>query len=306
MANQLTQKNLTLFKFNANPAVADFVTVTNKVIVKPDVKKVTYSEANGKLANEQSYVDPSNITTKFNLELMLRGHNKAADALTTPPKIADLLKSCGLYQSVGVDEVSYTPLHVDYAPSKAIVYLDDFKREVTGIRSNLKISGKIGEVAKVTFECQGFTTAKPIGEVNPVVTKDKESLLLISSVSVITLGGTTVNLESFEFDLGNDIKNEYLTESKEFGRGDFKPKINLKGKKEKGDEDSWDDLIEGTIREIVITLGDTAGKRFQLKASQCELGDNSENDTDGKVYFDKKFDLRGDDSGENHFKLTWN
>ena len=306
MANQLTEKGLVLFKFNGVPAEADFVTVTNKVLIKPDIPSVEFSEPNGKLANKQSYVDEKNTTTKFNLEVFLRSHNKAADALDTPPKIADLLKSCGLSEDTDTDDkVAYTPLHTDYDSSKATVYLDDWKREIVGIRSSIKISGKVGEAAKVTFECSGFTTAKPITGTNPVVAKDDEALLLVNSVSAITHNGVAVNLESFEFDMGNKIENEYLTESQEFGRSDFDPTLGIKGKKVKGEESSWDDLINGTIREIVITLGTVPGKQFVLTASFAELSDNSEDDTNGKIYFDRKFNLRGDANGVNHFILTW-
>jgi hypothetical protein len=308
--NQLTEKGIVIFKFGIGAVSAtDFVTITNKVLITPDVPKITYSEPNGKLANEQSYVDEQNVTTKFDLEVLVRGNNKAGDALATPPKIADLLKSCGLVQTVvetpGSELVSYTPTHTDYVASNATVFLDDSKRDITGIRSSLKISGKVGEVAKITFSCQGFTTAKPTTSANPAFVKDKETLLLVNSVSVITVGGSTVNLESFEFDIGNDIKNEYLTESKEFSRSNFKPTLSLKGKKVKGEEVAWDDLVNGTQREIVITLGNEAGKTFILRASHSELTENGENDTDGKVYFDRKFDLRGDENGENHFELNW-
>lgn len=307
MAKQIVDKSVALFKYGGSAVAADNVTIAATPFLSPDVKSQEYKEVGtGKLGQTKSYVDEHNTTVAFDLEVLLRGHNKAADNLDTPPKISELLKACGLTETPTLDtDVTYTPNHDHVDASQAVIYMDGYKRVVDGAVCNMKISGNVGEAAKAVFTVNGYTTPAAVADPNPTVTNDTESLLIVSKVTAITLAGTAVNIESFEFDLGNEIKNNYATGLAEFLRTDFKPTINLSGIKTKGDESGWEDLISNGAKEIIIVLGTAAGKKCTITATQAKTSEMSESDSDGMVNFSRTFRLEGDANGDNHFSIKW-
>lgn len=306
MARQITDKSAVLFKYNGTATSANAVTVTETPFLSPDVKSQEYKEiGSGKLGQTKNYVDANNTTVQFDLVAMLRGNDKTGVAPETPPAIADLLKACGLTEAIGADNVTYTPNHDDVSSSQAVVYIDDYKRVIDGAIATLKISGTVGECAKATFSVSGYTTPAATSEANPTVTLDTESLMIVSKVSAITVDGTTINAESFDFDIGNDIKSIYAISVGEFIRTDFKPTITLSGIKTKGDESGWNDLIAEDVREIIIVLGSGAGKTVTITASQAKTSEMSESDNDGMVNFSRTFRCQGDANGDNHYSIKW-
>lgn len=306
MARQITDKSVVLFKYNGTVASTDAITVTTTPFLSPDVKSQEYKEiGSGKLGQTKNYVDEQNTTVEFDLEVMLRGNDKTGIAPETPPAIAELLKASGLTETIGASDVVYTPNHDTVNPSQCEVYVDDYKRVITGAIANMKISGTVGECAKATFSVSGFTTPQSISASNPTVTLDEEALLIVSKISAVTLDGTTLNIDSFEFDLGNENINVYAVDVSEYIRKDFQPTITLSGIKTKGDESGWTDLVADSVAEIIIVLGDSTGKQFTITASQAKTSQMGESDNEGMVNFSRTFRLQGDATGDNHFSIKW-
>lgn len=306
MAKSLTDKTVVLFKYNATPTNGNAVTTSNVPFVKPSIKSKTYKDVGtGKLGNQKTYIDEHQTDTSFDLEILLRGNDKTGVAPITAPKIAELLKASGLIETLGADNISYKPNHNYVEPSTCCVFQDDTKRIITGVMCDMKISGTVGEAAKATFTVQGFTVPAPIIEVNPTVTLDDNSLMIVSKVTAITLDGDILNITSFELSLNNEIKLDYATNMGEFVRKDFAPKMKLTGVKIKGDETAWSDLTSDEIREIEIVLGSGIGKTLTIVASQAKTSDMEENDDDGTVAFTRTFDLQGDSTGQNQFEIIW-
>ena len=306
MAKVITDKTAVLFKYNGVAGNINAITTSNVPFVKPNIKNQSYKDVGtGKLGNTKTYFDENQTDTSFDLEILLRGNDKSGLALTTPPKISELLKASGLVEVVGASDVSYVPNHDYVEPSGCIVYQDGSKRVVTGAMCDMKIEGTVGTAAKATFSVQGFTTPAPVQEVNPTVNLDDNSLMIVSSVTAITLDGDTLNITKFELSLNNEIKLDYATNMGEFVRKDFAPKLKLTGIKIKGDETAWSDLTSDTLREIEIVLGSGAGRTLTITASQAKTSDMEENDNDGTVAYSRTFDLQGDATGENQFNLKW-
>jgi len=306
MAKVLTNKAVVLFKYNGTPVAANGITTSNKPFVKPNIKMKHYPDVGqGKLGASKTYIDENQIDTSFDVEVILRGSDKTGVLPKTPPKIAELLKASGLTETQGTIDVTYTPNHGYVSPSTCIVYQDDEKRTVTGATCDMKIKGTVGEAAKAIFTIQGFTTATPVAEANPTVTLDSNTLMIVSKVTAVTLAGTTLNVTDFEFSLNNDNKLDYATAMSEFTRRDFNPQIKLTGIKEKGNLTAWTDLLAVSVKEIIIVLGSGAGKTLTITATQANTVDIDENDNDGIVAYSRTFDLQGDATGDNHFKIKW-
>lgn len=306
MAKSITDKTVVLFKYNGIPLPANAITTSNTPFVKPSIKNQTYKDVGtGKLGASKTYFDENQTDTSFDIEILLRGSDKTGLAPKTAPKIAELLKAAGLTETQGTVDITYTPNHGYVLPSTCYVYQDDEKRSVTGAVADMKIEGSVGQAAKVTFSVQGFTSPAPIVETNPTVTLDTNSLMIVSKITAITLAGTALNITKFELDLNNEIKLDYATGMSEFVRKDFAPKIKLSGIKTKGDLTPWTDLIATSVKEIIITLGSGAGKTVTITATQASTSDMEENDDNGTVAYSRTFDLQGDATGENQFKIKW-
>lgn len=306
MAKSITKKTVVLFKYNGTPLAVNAITTSNTPFVKPNIKRKTYEDiGTGKLGAEKTYMDENQTDTSFDIEVLLRGSDKSGTAPKTAPKIAELLKAAGLTETQGTIDITYTPNHGYVNTSTCLVYQDDEKRTITGAIADMKIEGTVGEAAKVTFNIQGFTTPSPAVEANPTAILDTNSLMIVSKITAITLGGTALNITKFELALNNKIKLDYATAMSEFTRRDFAPTIKLSGIKTKGDLTPWSDLIATTVKEIIITLGAGAGKTLTITATQANTSDMEENDDDGTVAYSRTFDLQGDATGENQFKLKW-
>lgn len=306
MAKTITDKTIVLFKYNGTPLVANAITVSNTPFVKPNIKTQTYKDVGtGKLGATKTYIDENQTDTSFDIEVLLRGSDKTGVAPKTAPKIAELLKAAGLKETVGTVDITYSPNHAEISPSTCIVYQDDEKRTVNGAVANMKIEGTVGQAAKATFSVQGFTTPIPVVEVNPSVTLDTNTLMIVSKITAITLAGTSLNITKFELDLNNEITVNYATGMSDFVRKDFAPKLKLSGIKNKGDITPWSDLLATSIKEVIIILGSGAGKTLTITATQASTDDMEENDDDGIVGFTRTFGLQGDAAGENQFKLKW-
>lgn len=300
-----TNKNSVLFKYNGAPDASNVVNIEENVMVSPNIDSKEYKEFDGELGNTKSYFDDEHTTTSFNVKAKLRGNDKTGLAPETPPAVADLLKACGMTETVGAADVTYTPNHGVVSPSQAIVYVDGKKRSVDGIVGNFKLSGTVGECAMVEFELQGYTDIADSDEANPSVTLDSETLMVVKSVSAVTEDGTTFNLKSFDFNLNNEIIDIYAISLAKFERVNFDPKISLTGYRDSTDTTSWTELAAQTTRAVAIELGSGTGKTVTLTIDSAMPISNSESDDSGKLSITKEFRCEKDATSGNHYEIKW-
>jgi Phage tail tube protein len=299
-----TNKNSVLFKYGGVPTALDVVNIEENVMVKPNVDPKEYKELDGQLGSKKSYIDFEHITTSFSIKAKLRGNDKTGLAPETLPSISSLLKASGLSESIGLSDVKYTPNHSIITPSQAAVYMDGKKRLVDGIVCDFKLSGTVGECAIVEFNAQGYTDIADTDEANPTVVLDSEALMVVNKVQVVTIGGGTFNLKSFEFSLNNEIQDIYAIDLAQFERTDFDPKISLVGYRDSTDT-AWVQLAAEELKTIEIVLGNEVGKSVTLKIDSAKPIDNSESDDSGKLSITREFRCTKDAISGNHFEIIW-
>jgi len=300
-----TDKNAVLFKYGATPDATNVVNIEELVNITPDVKTEDYKEFDGELGNTKSYIDPEHTTCNFTIKSKLRGNDKTGANPDTPPSIAELLKASGLSETVTADsDVTYTVNQGTLNPAEALVYIDGKKRVADGIVCNFKLSGTVGSCAIVEFTAQGYTDITETNEANPTVTLDSESLMIVNKVSAVTIDGTVFNLESFDFDLGNDTQDIYAVGLAQFERSNFDAKVSLTGYKDSADT-TWADLAGQELKSIVITLGNGTGKTVTLTIESAIPLSPKESDKNGKMSITKEFRCIKDASSGEHFKLKW-
>jgi len=301
MANQQTLKNIVLFKQGSLPTATEVITLDGLVFVNPKVAGGEYEDiGNGQLGNKKSFVDPNNVTAEFDIPVIGRGGGAAG----TAPKFAELLKSCGLSETITAStKVEYKP-GGSLSPSQSKVFTDGYSRAITGIICDMSISGKVGDLTRFKFSAKGYTTANSSAEANPAVTLDTANAPVVSTASIFTLSGGTINISEFEFMLGNILQSNYAIAQKEFYLENFDASIRIKAIKTKGNEAHWDDLLAGNVKAIVITVGATAGQIIQIDIPYAKPKEVSESDQSGIVVYDQTFRCQSS-AGNDNFTLTF-
>lgn len=298
---QLVNKNAVLFATGGIPTATDVLTTENAIMVNPNVKNIDYKEyGSGSAGNDKSVVNEDYVTVDFNADIIAR----TGGALGVAPKFAALLKCCGLKETINAAaSVVYTPELIE-TPGTAIAYLDGYKRDVTGIAGDFSFSGEVGQFAKFKFSLKGFTVLEETAEINPTTTLDVNTKLIVKSAVALTVGGSEIDLKSFDFNLGNDVKEVYAANVKEFYVSDFKPTVKVNAIKTKGNGDHWTELKANTKKVIVITLGTVGGNIIELSAPFCQPTNTSESDSDAKVVYERTW-LCENSAGADNFSLTF-
>jgi len=297
MAMQLTNRNTFLFSTAGTPAATDVITTDNNVFVNPKAKSIEYKDiGNGALGNSKTIVNNDYVTADFTVDVNAKGSGAAG----TAPTYGEVLKACGLTETVNAStDVTYTPAS-SFVAGDAIAYLDDYKREVTGIAGTFTFGGKVGEIPKFSFSLKGFTTLDETSEANPAVTLDPNENLIIKSVTAVTVGGSSISLEDFTFDFGVDIQEVYgVGGLKEYYISDYKPTLKVSAVKTKGNSAHWTELNDNSQKSVIVTLGTTAGGIIEFTAPYCQPTDVSESDENGKVKYDRTWACENSAGGDN-------
>jgi len=301
MAKQLTSKNTFLLSSSGVPLAADVVTTDNNVVINPKSKSIDYKDiGNGATGNSKTQNVSDFTTADFGVDVKA----KSSGAAGVAPKVAELLKICGLSETItALTDVAYAPTS-DFVQGTAKAYLDGSMRNVTGVAGDFSFGGKVGEMVVFNFSLKGFTDIEETTEANPAVVLDVNKNFIIESVTAITVGGAAIDLESFELSKGNDIQETYATNLKEFYISDHKPVIKVTAVKTKGNGAHWTELKNNTKKSVVVVLGTGAGETLTLTAPFCNPMDNDEQDSGGKIVYDRSW-LCESSAGNDNFSLVY-
>lgn len=304
MAVQQTLKNTILVKSGGLPTATEVITTNGIVFVNPKIKSGDYEDVGaGTMGSKKTFIDPNYITAEFDIPVQI----KKASALGVAPKLSSLYKFCGLAETiVASTSVTYKPGGITTGTGQVKSYVDGYVRTITGMVGNLTLKGKVGEPLVGTFNVKGFlASASASAEANPAVTLDTLNAPIVSLVSVVTADGTTLNADSFDFELGNDIPAPtYAVAKNEYYIADFDPKLTITAVKTIGtDESAWTDFAAGTIRAILIQIG-SAGSMVELSVPYAMVKDLAEADDSGKVKITRTFRAQAS-AGNDNFTITY-
>ena len=297
MARVLTDRQVILAAYNAVPNTDDVVTISEYASLSPKVKTTEVKELGRGLGSTTNYSIPDWTTVEGSITALLRGG--------LPPKLAEMYKICGLEEvdekddNGNITKVHFYPAETPVTAGNLIVYQDGLKRTITGIAGNLKISFAVGEIVKATFDIKGFTDAEPITEDNPSVTLDDNQIFITESISAVTIGGNTFEVESIDFDMGVDIKEIYAIGAKEYQITDYKPTLSIKNYSNKSNQSHWADIKNGNVKAVSIVLTNGAGNKFTFTANACKLTDVSESDNSGNIEESRTYLCEKDSNGKN-------
>ena len=302
MARILTDRQVILAAYNATPNTDDVVTVSEYSALSPKVKTTEVKELGRGLGSTTNYAIADWTNVEGSITALLRGG--------LPPKIAELYKMCGLDEEDEKDDNGnitkshFYPASIPVTAGNLIVYQDDLKRTISGVAGSLKISFSVGELAKATFDIKGFTDAEPVSESNPSVTLDDNQIFIVESISAVTIGGDSFEVQAIDFDMGVDIKEIYAIGTKEYQITDYKPTLSIKAYSDKSNQSHWADIKNGNVKAIEIILTNGAGNKFTFTANACKLTDVTESDNSGNIEESRTYLLEKDSNGKN-FEIVY-
>lgn len=214
MALVNTKKSALLLSADATtPTAGDFLEVTEPIIVSPTINGGEYSRITGKLnTGNQRYNDLNYVTASFTATAFMRSSNVAGTALDTPPEIANALKVSGFDEAVvAITSVTYSNSQAPVGGT-ALIYVDGkkYSSQAGSVVANPEFTFAVGQPAQVKFDMQCFlTSATPTAEANPTVALSAEPLVIVSSLDILTYGGTVVKADSVRIVPNNTIDTFY-------------------------------------------------------------------------------------------------
>lgn len=303
MAIQQTIKNVVLAKSGAAPATTDVISISAPVLVSPTVKVGDYDDiGSGFMGNKKSYVDPNFVTCDLDIKVLAR----CASTPGIAPKIGNLLKIAGLTETITANtQVEYkNGNNAGVGSGQLSVYSDGYKYAITGAGADFKLEAKIGQPMEYQFKLKGFTTPAATAEANPTVALDSAVMPLVTKISVLTVGGTTINADSFTLDCGNKIEEEYDIGLSYYYLNRFEPTFKVDAVKTIGtDEQTWTDYAAATPKVILVQLG-TAGNMIEINIPRAVLSALDQKDDKGKVKLGRTFGCEAV-AGNDNFSIVY-
>ena len=249
------------------PTASNFFETTEPTIINPDVNTQTFKRVSAKLGNTDSYVDTNQNMISQSVTHNMRTSNKAADSLATPPEFGELLKVAGFTETIdsgtpSQETVIYTNSQTPVRGSGAF-YLDGKKYTATDrLVADLTITGQAGQIATMTSTVQGYLDngGIPVDEVAPSVTLSSESVVGLTTIDIITAGGTTLTCDQFTLTTNPEITNVYGTSTKQHDISDYDIVLELSYFVDGSNyADAMTKLNAQTVEAIDIKLNTTAG-----------------------------------------------
>ena len=204
----LTRKRVILVEaessYGTDPgmASADAVLVRDLSITPQSSDVVSRELIRPYLGASEQLLANTRVECTFAVELSGSG------TVATPPRYGDVLKACGLSETVvGSTSVTYAPVSSSFSSVTIHYNIDGVRHKVTGARGTVELSAEVGQIPVLNFTMQGIYVA-PDDSALPTVTYGNQDEPLIfkngntTSFQLLSYAGA---LQSVSFDLGNEL-----------------------------------------------------------------------------------------------------
>lgn len=193
---------------------ADAVLISGSPNITPlDAQNVARDLVRGYFGGSEQLVGPASVKLTYGVELAGSG------TANTPPQWGDLLLGCGMAEAVLTtpSRVEYTPISSALKTLSQYYHDDGALHKLLGSMGNVKISAKVGEIPKLTFDFVGLDGGiSAAANATPVLTAWKPPVVMTKvNVVDVTLGctyatgaisgGVVYPSTGIEMDLGNQV-----------------------------------------------------------------------------------------------------
>lgn len=276
--------------------------------------------------NSQSMMVTSYVTIDFEVEL------GCSATVGTAPQFNALLRACGFTQLLPADSggtagsVIYLPhtlSSVTEGGTSATIFFqrDGIKHTLTGARGTVSFDLTVKQLPKMKFTMTGLFGAITDSELSLVagVNYTHKQPLAVSSAntSAISIHGYTPMMESFTFDMANDVKYRALVGgagSETVIISDRKPKGNIKIEApalEAGAAGTFKNFFtiakNSELGNFSITHGTETGNKIKFEAATNGLGIEAPKygDNEGVVMLDMGLTFIPTAAGNDEIKITF-
>lgn len=312
MALMNTKRSMILLKDGATlPTVSNFLEVESEFVVNPVMSPEEFARVSGNMGSYDSYIDTNKVTFEESLTHMMRTSNKAGDALETPPEYGELLKVCGLKETItGIGATGLVTYANTQSPTQgsAVIYVDGKKNTLQGsVVGDLSMTFEAGMAGKISASMKGYYDNKgiPTNETNPSVTLSTEDALVVTTNDIITAGGTTVKADSITLTMNAQIDDFYGFGIKEFNITDYNAKLEASFYVDGANySNEITKLVNQTIEAISIQLSSddngalVDGKSVKITADFAKASSSSDSIDKNKIKRTFVWLLQLDTNGE--------
>ena len=161
----LTRKRVILVEaessYGTDPgmASADAVLVRDLSITPQSSDVVSRELIRPYLGASEQLLANTRVECTFAVELAGSG------TVATPPRYGDVLKACGLSETVvGSTSVTYAPVSSSFSSVTIHYNIDGVRHKVTGARGTVELSAEVGQIPVLNFYLEKFLNDKCISQ----------------------------------------------------------------------------------------------------------------------------------------------
>ena len=306
----LTRKSLILVETEATygtdptPAGTDAVLVRDLSVVPIQSDTVDRQLIRPYLGASEQLLANTRVQCTFSVELAGSG------TAGTAPRYGRALKACGLSETVGASDVVYGPVSASFSSVTIYYNLDGVLHKVTGARGTFTINGTVGQIPTIDFTFTGIYNT-PTDTAAPAVTYADQATPVIfkhtntTGFELLSYAGC---LQAFSFDIGNSIvyrelvnctKQVLLTDRRSTGS------VTIEATTIAQKNYYTAALSDGTLGNLLLQHGQTAGNIFDFASTTVDIGDVSISDMDGIAMFTIPFTCVPSTAGNDEFSFTF-
>ena len=280
-ANAILVRNLSITPLNAELASRD--------LVRPY------------LGASEQLIASNYVSVEFEVEMAGSG------TAGTAPAYGPLLQACGMLETDGASDVTYTPVSASFASVTLYYNVDGVLHKVTGARGNVEMSLQAGQIPVFRFSFTGLYNA-PTDTAAPAVTYtafQTPQAANNDNTTGFSLFGYSGALSSLSLNLNNAVQyrtligaeDVLLTDRGVNGEVVFEaPTIAAK--------DFFSIALGNTLGALDITHGTTAGNKVQITSSRVDISNPTYQDQNGIHMLQVPITLVPSTAGNDEFSIV--
>lgn len=233
--------------------------------------------------NSELFHVGEHVSLSFKMYLVGPGAGNSGDE----PAWALPYRCCGNAVTLTVDtDATYNHISVDGESMTVYVNIGANRHPITGWRGSVTTKFDAKKRCYLEFKGMGlFNVAAVKSTINPDVSDIVYPLTVGEDYTSVTLHGVTVNMVSFSYDQGNDIKFIEVTGYKGIDVDDRKPKAEIVIMAPPVATQNWFTVaLAGTAGPLIIDHGAAAGdgKHIRIEQQRVQLVKPEYTKVDGK------------------------
>lgn len=304
----LTRKRTILAKLESSYGVDPTPTGSANAIL---VRNLSITPLNAELASRdlvrpylgasEQLIASNYVSVEFEVEMAGSG------TAGTAPAYGPLLQACGLLETDGASDVTYTPVSASFASVTLYYNVDGVLHKVTGARGNVEMSIAAGQIPVFKFTFTGLYNA-PTDTAAPSVTYTAFQTPLAANndnTTGFSLFSYSGALSSMSLNLNNQVQyrtligaeDVLLTDRQASGQVVFEaPTIAAK--------DFFSLALGATLGALDITHGTTAGNKVQITSSRVDVSNPTYQDENGIQMLQVPITLVPSTAGNDEFSIV--